>query len=203
MARKGSTRKDHSMKKIQKMLVVQAMSAICFIGCGSSSTTPGSGPPFSSISPALTAKDLYLAVSKSTCGTTHTNTSGDTTCAGGGTIHKEETDSSSADSSNCTYSKCVAQYPIIDASVQGLQLEANGESSNQDVKKGGSTTAESLNQHMSFSGDLGFAADCDVQISTLSSSASLSGSCVYRDSAGEELTITAGEILDLLSGGFS
>jgi hypothetical protein len=77
-----------------------------------------------------------------------------------------------------------------------VQLEANGEVST-DVTTGQDSLSISLQEHISFSGDLGFSEDCDYteELGGGLLPTTFSGTCTYRDSAGQELTITGDEML--------
>ncbi|MFH1018724.1 MAG: hypothetical protein V1798_11175 [Pseudomonadota bacterium] len=164
-----------------------------FLGCGSSATSPGSGPAFSSITPTLTAADVWLAVTNYAY---HGETTGgaigpDYDCEGGGTVHK----GAPASQMTYTYSHCVFTAHFF-FPVQSLQLEANGEVS-VTVPANQSSLSDSLQLHISFSGDLGFSEDCDYteQLGAGLLPTSFSGTCTYRDSAGQELIITGDEML--------
>lgn len=166
------------------------------LNCGSSGTAPGEGPSFSSVTPALSAYSIFRAVSKGVCDPVTMGTSGDQTCEGGGTIHVEAINTDTELSARCTFSKCVTSV-LLSPNNQTVELEANGTAWQEEGKSGLRTISESLYQHVSYSGDLGFAADCDLLVKTPEGEEpSVSGSCVYRDSDGEELAITPLEIIE-------
>ncbi len=176
-------------------------------GCGSSSTNPETGPAFSSLSPTPSATDLWWAISFEPYLASGGNIdSGDVKCELSGSMHVEQHVGSTSNSriGAYTYSKCkyTAQFfthpPI--SSVQNLKLAATGEVNGSTVLASSNSNScrvsMNLDQHISYSGDLGFSQDCNFSVTYDSNClpSTYSGSCAYTDSSGQQLTITGEEM---------
>ena len=100
-----------------------------FIGCGDSSTTPGLGPPFSSVSPALTAEELWLTFSFKPFH--FSSSSGDYDCAdiinpnGEGMVHIDISEAGNRETHSFTYTDCSISGPLY-PSGQDIELKVNG-----------------------------------------------------------------------------
>lgn len=98
------------------------------------------------------------------------------------------------------YSDCVHNPKFF----PGYQLKANGSATGETTSMAGNVTT-SIHQNISYSGDLGFASDCDYTVTLNNAGPSYAGSCTYVDSADAKLSIEGDEmtqaVKDLLNNG--
>jgi hypothetical protein len=167
-------------------------------GCGGDTqTTPGKGPAFSS---ALTADGVWYVISRDPYpGFFDSKPVGSHVCDGGGTVLVNQ---QSSPSLTVTYAYSNCKFGVSLDSDPNLDLVANGNV--KIILFPNTDNSASTSQHVSFSGDLGFAADCDYSIKFDSkgiTALSCSGSCTYTDSKSKELTIGCDDMMKLLNAG--
>lgn len=177
------------------------------LGCGTSLTAPGAGASFSELDPPMTAADFFslitgtrVYVPKSLRGTTTGVVSGEAECAGGGSARVEGSVTGNTENYSITYSDC----GYFDPESGRPALVADGTVTGQNILNAemDDATSASLQKHVSFSGDIGFAEDCDYSFA-ITDTITFSGSCSYRDSEGVELTISGEEMTQVFYSSFS
>lgn len=181
------------MRKTTSASLLGLVISICIFGspgCGSGDAEPGAGPAFSTITPALTAKDLWQAVSRTFYIPALSLSNEQETCEGGGTVTVENLYPGKGQ--NYIYSHCKYRVQLFGSPAQTIELEATGMTTSEPL-----IDASHRQQRISFSGDLGFSANCDFTVgyNVSGSIVSYAGTCRYRDSSGVELTIDGEQML--------
>jgi hypothetical protein len=200
------------MKTIHIVKILgETMLILGLVGCGSSQTTPGSGPSFASYGPgAITAGYLLKEYSAKAFEVPSSLVdsgndwflNGTANCEGGGTATVQADSAPNSNTphatviisfSNCAYSKDTFVTPPL-LQKTPLSVVANGTYQGtetlDDINK---TITNKVDQHMSFGGDIGFGADCTFSL-IISTTLTASGSCTYNDSTGAVLSISGDEM---------
>lgn len=182
--------------------IVCSIVVLFLLACGSSAPSAGTGPGFPS---GMTAKELFTLVTANLY--TPDPLSGDeifiagtANCTDGGKAKVVDTKSGNSENSTITYTNCESQYGS-----NNVALKQNGTVHYYLVANDidNPTDATFFYRHeLSYSGDIGFAADCEFSVrsneATSSTIQHIDGSCTYTDSEGKELSLNGAEMLDAI-----
>lgn len=188
------------MKTIHK--VICSISILGLFACGGSSPKAGNGPGFPS---GMTAKELFLLVTAnlyvpSALSGDETYNTGTSNCTNGGKAKVIDKKAGNQENSTITFTNCASTYGS-----SNIALKQNGTVdyflSANDINN--PTHATFFYRHeLSYSGDIGFAADCEFTVQSNEATSSIiqhiDGSCTYTDSKGKELSLNGAQMLEVV-----
>lgn len=188
------------MKITQKFICFTFI--LSFLACGGDSTPQvGTGPGFPQ---GMTAKELFELVSldiylPDPLEGDEVFLNGTANCVDGGKVKVETSATTHNQNSTILYTDCESQFGSSNVALkQNGNVEYYITANNIDQLKQATLYCK---DKLSFSGDIGFAADCEFTV-TLNSAGTevidIDGSCTYTDSEGNELSLNGTEMLEVL-----
>lgn len=184
--------------KIKKSIVIAILTLLA--ACGGS-TSPGTGPAFPATMKATTLWAAFAVEPYLPNELDNSNlTTGSANCENGGKASISGTQNSGNISADITYDDCVPPAQLSEFST----FKQNGTIHAEVKEVSSSVTTFHYINHISYSGDIGFAEDCDFTLTFESTPAATSyrfdGECTYTDSKGKTLKITGDQMNSYVNG---
>lgn len=190
------------METIRKFIGGVAVLGL-FACSGDSAPSVGSGPGFPN---GMTGKELFGLVSANLYVPAplegdDTYITGTANCFDGGKVRVETSKTEQNENSFITFTNCESKYGSND-----IELKQNGTVNYYLIAKDVGELVQAtfyFNQKLSYSGDIGFSADCEFTAMTDNEGQTLDaveGSCTYTDSEGQQLSVNGEEMFEVVQG---
>lgn len=162
--------------------------------CCDGSVSPGTGPGFPS---GTTGLDLFSLVgdpyAPDELDGDEIFNAGTADCALGGEAMATHSETADGNTQEATI-----HYTDCKADIGGTVLTLNGEAHFYDISYGVDNETIFFQQKVSYSGDIGFSADCDVTADNVGSEQNITGGCTFIDSEDKEIVLTQEQLQSTL-----